>query len=118
MIPLETIEQQTVAKWLDCNNYTFTHIANESWLPPRVAMIVWKKKKAMWLKPWVPDFMILLKRSSLLFIELKRAKKSLSKVSKEQQAWIDSLNTIQNVQAVACYWAEEAINTILKIENL
>jgi hypothetical protein len=49
---------------------------------------------------------------------LKRAKKSLSKVSEFQKKWIEELNNIQNVQAVVCYWTEEATNTILKIENL
>lgn len=115
MIPLETIEQQTVAKWLDFNNYIFSKIPSEtftkSWSQKR-------KNKIEWLKPWLPDLIIILKRWSLLFIELKRAKKSLSKVSKEQKDWIDSLNNISNVQAVVCYGSEEAINTILKLENL
>lgn len=47
--------------------------------------------------------MIILKRNSLLFIELKRQKKSLSKVSKEQKEWIKALNDISNVEAVVAY---------------
>jgi hypothetical protein len=37
------------------------------------------------------------------FLELKRAKKSLSKVSEVQKFWIDELNKINNVEAIVCY---------------
>jgi hypothetical protein len=47
--------------------------------------------------------MIILKNKKLLFIELKRQKKSLSKVSEAQKFWIEKLNEIQNVQAIVCY---------------
>lgn len=115
MIPLETIEQQALVIWLERNNYIFSKIASETFTKS------WKQKrknKLEWLKAWLPDLLIILKRWSLLFLELKRAKKSLSKVSEFQKKWIEELNNIQNVQAVVCYWTEEATNTILKIENL
>lgn len=126
MIPTENQEAEVLANWLRIKQYTFTHIANESWLPPRVAMLASARKKRMWLSPWVPDFMIILKWGGLLFIELKRKKKVLkswklwaspSKVSDEQIEWIEKLNTIYNVQWVFAYWAEEAIKIIWEFEE-
>lgn len=115
--PLENIEAEALANWLRFNNYRFTHIANESGLPPKVAMKASARKKRMWVSPWVPDFMILLKRNSLLFIELKRKKKSLSKVSQYQLEWIQDLNTIPNIEAVVCYGSDEAIKLINEYEH-
>lgn len=124
-VPNENIEAESLANWLKASNYKFTHIANESWLPPKVAMLSAMRKKRMWLSPWFPDFCIVLKRNSLLFIELKRQKpvsktwkvlKSPSIISPEQILWIDTLNNIQNVEAHICYWFEEAKNLINIIE--
>lgn len=115
--PLENIEAEALANWLRFNNYRFTHIANESGLPPKVAMKASARKKRMWVSPWVPDFMILLKRNSLLFIELKRKKKSLSKVSQYQLEWIQALNEVTNVEAVVCYGSDEAIKLINEYEH-
>lgn len=126
----ENTESENLANWLRINNYMFTHIANESWLPPKVAMLSALRKKRMWLSPWFPDFCIILKRWSLLFIELKKQRtkkknwefKALStdwiSISEEQKQWCDKLNEIPNVQADIYYWAEESIKNILKIENL
>lgn len=126
MIPTENIEAETLANRLRLNNYTFSHIANESWLPPKVAMLRAIRKKRMWLSPWVPDFMIILKTYRLLFIELKRQKRVLkswklwaspSIISPEQIKWQDELNKIDNVRAEICYWANEAIKRIKEYET-
>jgi len=125
-VPTENIEAEMLANWLRLNNYFFTHIANESWLPPKVAMLAAIRKKKMWLTPWVPDFMIILKRWSLLFIELKRKKpflknwtigKSPSIVSEEQKKWVEKLNEIKNVSAFICYGSLEARTKIIEMEN-
>lgn len=125
----EEIESKILATYLRNNNYTFTHIANESGLPPKVAMRVAIKHKAMWLTPWVPDYMIVLKRSSLLFIELKKKRtrkkngeyKALStdwiSISEHQERWQNELNQIPNVQCEICFWADEALELILKLEQ-
>jgi len=76
-IPTENQEAEQLANWLKVNNYLFTHIANESGLPPKVAMLSAIRKKRMGLSPGVPDFMIILKQGSLLFIELKRQRRVL-----------------------------------------
>ena len=112
--PLESIEQQILANWLEINGYTFSAIRNES---DTHSFYAWLKRKKSWVHKWVPDFMIILKRNSLLFIELKRQKKSLSKVSKEQKEWIKALNEVTNVEAVICYWAERAIELIQEYET-
>ncbi len=125
-IPRENEESESLANWLRWNNYFFTHIANESWLPPKVAMLASKRKKRMWLSPWFPDFCIVLKRRSLLFIEMKRQKKILknwtigkspSVTSEEQIMWQNQLWSIENVESLICYWANEAIQKIKELED-
>ena len=125
-VPKEDTEAIILANWLRSNNYTFTHVANESGLPPRVAMISAMKKKRMGLSPWFPDFVILLKRKSMLLIELKRQRdysktkwgKAMWKASHEQMMWIEELNTINNVWAYIAEWAEEAKKIIKRIEKI
>lgn len=124
-VPTENIESEVLANWLRLNNYTFTHIANESGLPPKVAMLSAIRKKRMWLSPWVPDFMIVLKRKALLFIELKRQidyskskkGKKYSNVSKEQLKRQEQLNIIEWVQCEICWGAKEWINLIERLEK-
>lgn len=121
---LEDTEAVILSNWLRFNNYKFTHIANESWLPPKIAMRVWIKKKRMWLSPWFPDYCIILKRKSLLFIELKPSidysksekGRKLGRASKEQLEWQKELNTVNNIQCEICYWAEESIKLIKRMD--
>lgn len=114
MIPKETEEQQILSNWLRANNYTFYKSPSETYTTS------WKQKRKNtleWVTRGFPDVTIILKRWSLLFIELKRIKKSLSKVSVEQKMWQDELNKLTNIQAEICYWSDEAINRIIEIEN-
>lgn len=125
----ENKEAEKLAQWLNLQWYLFSHIANESWLPPKIAMLSAIRKKRMWLKPWFPDYMIILKRWSLLFIELKKSRtkkqnwelKALSSdwihISDEQKYWISELNKIDNIQANICFGCNEAIETIKSIET-
>ena len=118
IIPKEDKEAEGLAYWLRLNWYIFTHIWNESWQRWTINIIkMMAKKKRLWVSKGVPDFLCILKRWSLLFIELKRAKKSLSKVSKEQQSWIDELNKLTNIEAHICYWCKEAIKLIESLES-
>lgn len=66
--------------------------------------------------------MIILKRNSLVFIELKKEKWAKwgmngSNISDEQKIWIENLSRIDNVDACICHWAEEAISLIQLLEN-
>jgi hypothetical protein len=49
MVPSENFESECLANRLKANNYIFTHIANESWLSPKVAMLSAIRKKRMLL---------------------------------------------------------------------
>jgi hypothetical protein len=125
----ENLEAEALAQWLRLSHYTFSHIANESWLPPKVAMLASVRKKRMWVTPGVPDYIIILKRWALLFIELKKKRThkedwefyALSsdhiKVSEEQQHWVESLSKLDNVDAHIVFWAEEAIKLIQYLET-
>ena len=72
------------------------------------------RQKKAGLKSGVPDLILPVARRDYygLFIELKRAKKSLSVVSDEQKQWIEKL-TARGYLAVICYGAEEAKAVIL-----
>ena len=122
MTPTESQETIELANWLRANNYMFTKSPNETFTK---FWNVKRKNTLEWVSKWVCDMMIILKRWSLLFIELKRQKKILkswklsssnSKVSPEQIKWIEELNKIYNVWAEVCYWANEAIELIKTTE--
>lgn len=126
-LPTEDQESYELARRLNINNYKFSHIWNESgqrWT--RNIIIMMQKKKKMWVSPWFPDYCIILKNWSLLFIELKRQKpilkngtlwKSPSKVSEEQIDRVLKLNQLDNVFAYIAYWANEAIQIINDLEQ-
>lgn len=126
-IPTEEHEWELLANWLRANNYRSAHIANEIGIKWHIWMLVNKKKKKQWLSKWFPDYCIILKRWSLLFIELKRQRKVLksgklwaspSLISKEQLEWIEELNNISNVQAEIAYWFQDAVTIIQNIEKI
>ncbi|CUU91361.1 VRR-NUC domain [Campylobacter hyointestinalis subsp. hyointestinalis] len=116
LVPKEEQEQIKLVNWLRVNKIRHIHVANE-----RMASVIYKKKlKALGTYAGFPDLMIFLP-NKILFIELKRAKKSLSKVSPEQKEWIEFLGGwSENLYGVntarVCYGAGEAIDFIK--ENL
>lgn len=122
----ENLEAEKLAQWLRYNQYRFTHIWSEAWQRGTANIIaMMARKKRMWTSPWFPDYCIILKRSSLLFLELKRPRPILkswklwaspSKVSEEQEGWIEALSRIDNVEAMICYWADESIKLIETLE--
>ena len=125
-VPIEEIEGQLLANWLKQHWYRFSHIANEIGISGRVWMLVNARKKRQGLSPWFPDYCIILKNWSLLFIELKRQcpigkkgqkLKSPSDISDEQIIWVRILQEIDNVEAHFCFGYEEAKNLIMKLEN-
>lgn len=123
IIPLENLEQEKLANYLRANEYLFYKSPSETRTPS------WKQKrknKLEWVTKWFPDTMIILKRWSLLFVELKRQKKVLknwklgaspSVVSEEQIKWQKELSSIKNVCSLICYWADEAIQKIKELET-
>lgn len=125
-VPTEDREWEHLANRLRANNYTSTHIANEIGIAGKVWMLVNKKKKRQWLSRGFPDYCIILKRWSLLFVELKRQRKKLksgklgaspSRITEEQKDWVQQLNEVANVEAHIAYGAEHAIEIIDFLEN-
>lgn len=123
-VPLETIEQQSLAWWLRANKYLFYKSPSETYTES------WKQKRKNTLEgvtKGFPDLVVVLKRWALLFIELKRQRKRLknwelwaspSKVSDEQINWCNTLDNLENIGACICYGHKEAIEKILYYENL
>lgn len=122
-IPKECVEQERLANRLRANNYIHYKSPSETYTTS------WKQKRKNtleWVTKGYPDTTIILKRWSLLFVELKRQRrvlkswklwKSPSVISEEQKKWIEELNKIDNVQAEIGYGAADAINIINRIEN-
>lgn len=127
---IEYQESIAFSQWLSVNWYLHTHIPNESWLPPKVAMLVAIKKKKMGLSPWFPDYCIILKRWAILFLELKRSitendyrkdgklLANAPKPSEEQKKWIQELDKIENVRSTVAYGLKEAIRIVEESEEL
>ncbi|MFW5619127.1 MAG: VRR-NUC domain-containing protein [Campylobacter hyointestinalis] len=111
LIPLEEQEQMKFVSWLRVKKIRHIHIANE-----RMCSVVYKKKlKALGTYAGFPDLMIFLANRTL-FIEMKRSDKRLSRVSKEQNEWLEFLNLLDEGSAKVCYGADEAIEFVK--ENL
>lgn len=109
----EQQECELLVQYLELKKYKFTHIHNEmytkSWSQKR-------KAKNLGVKSGVPDYLIIV-NNQIVFIEMKRAKKGLSKVSDTQKEWIDALNNCQNVEAKVCYGAQEAISFLDEVHE-
>lgn len=125
--PKEDFEWKELAKWLETYHYKFTHIANEIGIQGKVGMLVNMRKIRQGLHKGFPDYCIILKSWSLLFIELKRARivkkngelgASPSEIKPEQLEWVESLNKLKNVWAYMCFWHKEAIKLIVYLDNL
>jgi len=108
-VPKEEVEQIKLADYCKIKRLPHTHIANE-----RMASVNFKKKlKAMGVSSGFPDMLIFLP-SKILFVELKREKKSLTKVSDYQEEWIETINLYDYAKAEVCYGAGAAIDLIEK----
>ena len=123
---LEDIEAKSLSKRLTLNNYDHTHIWNESWIHWKAAIIQAVKKKSMWQSAWFPDYCIVLKKWSLLFLELKKKRKVLKswklstskETSTEQDKRLDILWSIDNVYSCVWYWWRDSIEKIKEFETL
>lgn len=110
----EDHECYTLANWLEATGLTFTHIANER----KTSIQHGAKLKKLGVRKGIPDYMIVLpnenieKESRLLFIEMKRAVKSFSSVTKEQHDWNVALDNCRGTGAFICYGANESIELI------
>lgn len=119
VIPSEHQEALILANWLRFNFYNFYKSPSETWTKSWSQK---RKNKMEWVTKGFPDYTIILKRNSLLFIELKKVKGkkgglNWSKISLEQKEWIQDLQNIDNIEAKVCHWAQEAIDFIIECEQ-
>lgn len=123
LVPSEHAEQCAVIAWADLQAYDNEHkIGAFLFAIPNGGSrhkIEAKRLKLEGVRAGVPDLMLAVPRDgkSGLFIEMKRAKKSLSKVSDAQKDWHKRL-TFAGYAVAVCYGADEAIKTIKAYLNL
>jgi len=106
-VPTEESEQVTFVQWLKIKRIPHAHVPNEG----RHAVQYMKKQRAQGLSAGFPDLIIFLP-NKFLAIEMKRSKKSLTKVSDKQNDWIDTINCYEYAKAFVAYGAEEAISIV------
>ena len=105
----ERQEQELLVKYLEIIGYMFSALPLDTFTK---SWAVKMKNKAIGVRPGVPDLMVIVK-SKLIFIELKRTKGGV--VSDFQKDWIERLNKCDGISAYVCKGADEAINIIEKM---
>lgn len=113
-IPLEFDEQALLVQWLRVKKIRFASTPNEnhmSKLNTKTAAIQGVRAKKTGMQSGFPDITIFLDHK-ILFIEMKRASKTLSTVSEKQQEWITALDCFTYASASVCYGAKEAVKFI------
>ena len=108
-IPTEAQEARKFADFLRLKKIVFLHIPNERKATARAVA----ELKRQGLQKGAPDYLVFL-NNQIIAIELKRQSKSKSRVSKEQQEFINLLNSFDYMSAFVCYGANEAIKLIEK----
>ena len=114
--PLEDDECKAFHKWLDERDIPHAHIPNESRSSDKYAAIRGKKLKDMGMSAGYWDYDVYLPvldldnevgAYELIKIEMKRAKKNLSTVSKAQKDW-GKIYEKTGLRCFICYGAEKA----------
>lgn len=118
---LEYTECKNFAIYLNAMGFRFTHIPNETWTP---SFSVKAKNKAMWVSPWVPDYMVIIparniynrefidQRDRIVFIEMKRINCGI--VSDNQRERINALIKC-DIPCKVCKWFLDAKRYIEEI---
>lgn len=114
--PSEHDEQVTVIAWASMQPYNGGKVIDWLWATPNGGRRDGREAfnlRAEGVKSGVPDLQLALPNDKYhgLFIEMKRSKRSLSKVSEMQKAMIERLNNAGYL-ALVCYGADEAIEAI------
>ena len=103
-VPLEWRELETLKNYLQLARIRFTHIPNDTYTTSGVRK---RMNQRVGVSKGFPDFMIFLD-DCILFIEMKRVDRRLSRVTPQQREWIDYLNTLPYCYARVCYGFDEA----------
>lgn len=115
-VPTEESESIALVQWLKIKKIPHVHVANEGKFNAQYM----KKRAAMGVNSGFPDYAIFLP-DRLLCIELKRRvkitktgklSKSHTKVSENQEKWLETLNCYDYCTAIVAYGAEQAIEII------
>lgn len=109
-LPSEEMEQATFVQWLELKGIPFSAIPNSTYTTS------WSQKNKntrTGLRPGLPDLLLVLPHSCLIFIEMKKQKRGV--VSAAQKQWIETLNTVPNVQAYIAKGADEAIAVVERL---
>lgn len=124
--PIEDVECQRFHIWLELKGIPHTHIPNESRSSRKDAYIRGRKLKSMGVSTgyWDYDVYIPIRDVTgrvasyeLVKIEMKRAKKSLSRVSLEQKSW-GSIYDKAGIKCKICWGAEEAENWVSELYSM
>lgn len=124
LTPLEKEEAVTFMQYLQARGLMFTHVKNEIGhgdqreLADGRVIRNWQAMKdyQLGVSKGFPDFVIVIPDTGLCIVELKRERGN--EATKEQQAWIDALNTIPGVEARCCKGAAKAIEFVEEIHPL
>ena len=117
-VPLEEDEAVALANWMKLKKIPHTHVPLEG----KMRVQYMKKLAAMGCSKGFPDY-IVFTPGKVLLVELKRrvkitktGKESIShtKISPEQQDWIDTANCYDYCEAKVCYGWNEAQQFISK----
>ncbi|MCF6207604.1 MAG: VRR-NUC domain-containing protein [Sulfurovum sp.] len=107
IIPKEIDEQRTFIDWLKRKRIPFAAVPNGQkrtrWQAQQA------KKEGM--TAGVSDLFVFTPKK-IVFVEMKRRKKSVSRVSERQREFLKMVNQFEYALGVVCYGAQEAIETI------
>ena len=121
--PIEDVECQDFHKWLDDRNIPHEHIPNESRSSKKDAIIRGRKLKSLGVSAGYWDYEVYIPVMDidgtiggyeLIKIEMKRAKKSLSKVSDDQKNW-GKIYEQAGLECFICYGAAEAEKVVEEV---
>lgn len=121
--PIEDIECEVFSNWLRLSGIPHTHIPNESRSSKRDAYIRGAKLRKMGVSSGYWDYDVYvpvldvdgeLGAYELVKIEMKRVKKSLSKVSEDQKKW-GKVYDMAGIPNYICYGAEDAIDAVKSV---
>ena len=102
--PLESAEQERLAKWLDARGVLWCHVPNEGKRSPRYGAGL----RRAGTKRGVPDVLIFAGRGVYLGAAIELKRQHGGKVTDEQAEWLDRLDQL-GWAAMVCRGADAAI---------
>lgn len=112
-VPSEDDEQIMLVAYLEARGLKFTATSNHTYNPHRNQQM---HNRRIGLRAGIPDILVVLPGTGLIFIEMKRTKGSTT--SQEQKDWIEALNTCPGVEARICKGCEAAVAFIEELYPL